>query len=77
MSKGFFGGLFDFDGNGKMDIFESAAEFMFINDMLNDEKADEITAAGLDMDELSCMEEYERRTALEDAGLDPDDFDEF
>ena len=77
MSKGIFGGLFDFDGDGKVDIFESAAEFMFINEMLNDEKADEITSAGLDIDELSCMDEYERRTALEDVGLDPDDFDEF
>lgn len=38
MSKGIFGGLFDFDGDGKVDIFESAAEFMFINEMLNDEK---------------------------------------
>ena len=32
MSKGIFGGLFDFDGDGKVDIFESAAEFMFINE---------------------------------------------
>ena len=69
--------MFDFDGNGKMDIFESAAECMFINEMLNAEKEDEIAAAGLNIDELNCMDEYERRTALEDAGLDPDNFEEF
>ena len=33
--------------------------------------------AGLDIDELEYMDEDERREALEDAGLDPDDYDEF
>ncbi len=36
---------------------------------------DEIESAGLDYDELSFMDEDERREALEDAGLDPDDYD--
>lgn len=30
---------------------------------------------GLDYDELSCMDEDERREVLEDAGLDPDDYE--
>ena len=33
--------------------------------------------AGLDVNELEYMDEDERRDALEDAGLDPDDYDEF
>ena len=37
---------------------------------------DEIAAAGLDRDELSWMDEDERREALEEAGLDPDDFED-
>ena len=37
--------------------------------------ADELEMAGLDVEELADMDEYERREALEDAGLDPDDFD--
>ena len=42
-----------------------------------DELADELEMAGLDLDELADMDEDERRDALEDAGLDPDDYDEF
>ena len=36
---------------------------------------DELELAGLDREELEFMDEDERREALEDAGLDPDDFD--
>lgn len=36
---------------------------------------DELEMAGLDRDELEFMDEDERLEALEDAGLDPDDFD--
>ena len=36
---------------------------------------DELEMAGLDYNELEFMEEDERREALEDAGLDPDDYD--
>ena len=44
----------------------------------DDELADELEMAGLDIDELADMDEDERREALEDAGLDPDDYeDEF
>ena len=38
---------------------------------------DELLLAGLDRDELEEMDEDERREALEDAGIDPDDWDEF
>ena len=40
-----------------------------------DELEEELDLAGLDIDELEDMDEDERRVALEDAGLDPDDFD--
>lgn len=77
--KGFFGGLFDFNNDGKLDTFEQAADFgMFMHMMAESEKqekADEISAAGLDLDELEFMDDDERREAMEDAGLDPDDFD--
>lgn len=39
-----------------------------------DELADELEMAGLDVNELEYMDEDERRDALEDAGLDPDEF---
>lgn len=34
----------------------------------------DLMAAGLDEIELSLMDEDDRRSAIEDAGLDPDDF---
>lgn len=40
----------------------------------DDEFVDELEMAGLDIDELADMDEDERREALEDAGLDPDDY---
>ena len=44
----------------------------------DNELIDELEMAGLDIDELADMDEDERREALEDAGLDPDDYeDEF
>ena len=44
--EGFFGGLFDFDGDGKLDTFEKAADFSaFINlvdsDKKNSDEADD------------------------------------
>lgn len=77
MGKGIFGGMFDFNGDGKMSAFELAAEFQFFHDVvMAEESDDELTAAGLDKDELRWMDADERREALEDAGLDPSDFDE-
>ena len=43
----------------------------------DDELIDELEMAGLDLDELADMDEDERREAIEDAGLDPDDYDDF
>jgi len=88
MSGGFFGSLFDMDGDGKMSALEHATEFMFVHHMLSAEKAeeevegltaaDELALAGLDMDELCWMDAEERDAVLEEAGLDPEDFaDEF
>ena len=44
------------------------------DDSFTDEM-DELEEAGLDTMELEMMEEEERREAIEDAGLDPDDYD--
>lgn len=71
---GIFGGLFDFNHDGKMDAFERAAEFAFLDEMMQEEKT-EFEMSGLDADELEFMDPDERREALEDAGLDPDDYD--
>ena len=72
---GIFGDLFDFDGDGKLDSFEKAAEFGMFMDMVESCEQNELESAGLDVDELSLMDDDERAEALEDAGLGPDDFD--
>ena len=80
MGKGFLGDLFDFDRDGELDPMERAMDFLAFEEMTSedesdDDDVDDIELAGLDCDELSMMDEDERREALEDAGLDPDDYD--
>lgn len=70
-----FGGLFDFDGDGKMNAFERTEEFAFINEITKDDQRTEFEMSRLDADELEFMDADERREALEDAGLDPNDYD--
>lgn len=91
--------LFDFNGDGKTDGFETyvglqmmagsrqeaialTGDDAFYNgsDSLEedeDELANELEMAGLDIDELADMDEDELRDALEDAGLNPDEYDDF
>ena len=85
MSKGIFGYLFDFNHDGELDTFERTMEFEAFGEMMKDDEEDdvdqdeeletELELAGLDAEELSWMDEDERREVLEDAGLDPDDYD--
>ena len=70
--KGFFGDLFDFNNDGKLDMFEQAADFAAFQQMINQADLEE---SGLASNELEFMNEDERREALENAGLDPDDYD--
>ncbi len=70
--KGFFGDLFDINKDGKLDIFEQAADFAAFQHMM---KESELEDNGLDANELEFMDDDERREAIEDAGLDPDDYD--
>ena len=74
--NGFFGNMFDFNHDGKLDGFERVADFaMFSSLMEDEEEKTELEMLGLDPDELELMDADERRAALEDAGSDPDDYD--
>lgn len=82
MDNGIFGDLFDFNHDGELDSFEKAMEFEMLDNMMKDDVSDDcddgaedIEMVGLDYDEISCMDEDERREVLEDAGLDPDDYE--
>ncbi len=79
-----FDKMFDFNRDGHLDVFERAAQFQFMNEMMKsdatssfdeDDETDIFTDAGLDYNELELMDPDERREVLEDAGLDPDEFD--
>ena len=41
MSKGIFGGMFDFNNDGNLDAFEQGLEFMFLDRITRDENAED------------------------------------
>ncbi len=74
------GDIFDFNRDGRLD----GAEFGIAMEILSeddpneyeDDEDDELEEVGLDRFDLDLMDVDERREALEDAGLDPDDYEE-
>ena len=72
MRHGFFGNIFDLNHDGELDVFEQVMDVAMFDTMIKDSELD---AAGLDRSELEWMDDCERREALEEVGLDPDDFD--
>lgn len=71
---------FDFDNDGKLNAYEySVMDDVVFGDETDEsdeeELGDDLYAAGLDPIDLELMDGDERREALEDAGLDPDDYD--
>lgn len=78
--------LFDFNGDGKVDGFETYVGLQMMAGSRQEAIAltgDDTFYTGSDSleededelaDELEYMDEDERREALEDAGLDPDDY---
>ena len=80
MTGGFFGKMFDLNRDGKMNPMERAIDFWVFDeltrkDVADYEEDDELEMMGLNYDELSYMDDDEMREVLEDAGLDPDDYD--
>ena len=84
----FDGFLFDLNGDGKTDMLETFVGMQMIagsrqesiditgDDIfyLGTDEIEKLEEDGLDYDELEMMDEDERREALEDAGLDLDEF---
>ena len=68
--------LFDMNRDGVLDPVEQGFQLDFLTrQMEEDDKTDE-DEDELDLDDLEFMDEDERREALEEAGYDPDDFDD-
>ena len=87
MSKGIFGNMFNFNGDGDLDIFEQATEFAFLQKMMeDDEKGD--SAKETDDSDLSITlsislgsggddsdEDWRDQYYCDEIGLGPDDYD--
>ena len=83
--KNSFDRMFDWNDDGKLNSFEQANQFEFEQRMLEEDSVDDdeddddddldLDLAGLDRFDLEMMDEDERHEALEDAGLDPGDYD--
>lgn len=41
MTNGIFGDLFDFDCDGNLDVFEQTMEFMFLDELMQNESSDD------------------------------------
>ena len=41
MTNGIFGDLFDLDGDGNIDVFEQTMEFMFLDELMQNESNDD------------------------------------
>ena len=87
MSKGIFGNMFDFNGDGDLDIFEQATEFAFLQKMMEDEEKDD-SSEDTDDSDLSITlsislgsgdddsdEDWRDQYYGDEIGLDPDDYD--
>ena len=71
-----FDSLFDMNRDGVLDPVQQGFQLDFLTrQMEEDDKSDE-DEDELDLDDLEFMDEDERREALEEAGYDPDDFDD-
>ena len=73
--QGPFDDLFDLNSDGMLDPFEQACQDDYIIREMEDDASRE-NDDDTDIDGLGFMGKDERREALEEAGLDPDDFDE-
>ena len=87
MSKGIFGNMFDFNGDGDLDIFEQATEFAFLQKMMEDGEKDD-SSEDTDDSDLSitlsislgsgdddAYEDWRDQYYGDEIGLDPDEYD--
>ena len=81
LGKGF--GLFDFDGDGRLNPIEPRISPFMADDarsvmrqfLIDEAVARDLSEAGVDLAQLFTSDEEERHRLLEEAGLDPEEFD--
>lgn len=72
-----FDSLFDMNRDGVLDAVEQGFQLDFLTRQMEEENRSDEEEDELDLDDLEFMDEDDRREALEEAGYDPDDFDDF
>jgi len=72
-----FDSLFDMNRDGVLDAVEQGFQVDFLTRQMEEENRSDEEEDELDLDDLEFMDEDDRRKALEEAGYDPDDFDDF
>ncbi len=70
MDKGFFGSLFDFDKDGKLDAFERAAEFMTFEMLMEEDSKTAEDVDAFEDDEDNFQDE-------DDDDFQDEDYDDF
>ena len=76
--KGLFGGMFDFNGDGKLDSFEKAAEFSAFMHIMAETEKSSVNASPNTTSEFGYTNiggTTELEDALDDAGIDIFDFE--
>ena len=71
-----FDGLFDINRDGVLDPVEQGYQLDFLSHQIEEDDRSIGTGDDFDIDDLELMDEDERRDALEEAGYDPDDYDD-
>ena len=73
-----FDSFFDRNGDGVLDPIEQGFQLDFLERQMKEDDGiiEDENDLDLDLDDLEDMDEDERREALEEAGYDPDDFDD-
>ena len=71
-----FDSLFDMNRDGVLDPVEHGFQLDFLTRQMEEDNKSDEDEEELDLDDLEFMDEDERREALEEAGYDPDDFDD-
>ncbi len=51
MQNGIFGDMFDFNGDGKLNVFEKSSEFAFLCSIVDEDEDDEDEFSDIDQDE--------------------------
>lgn len=72
-----FDRMFDYNRDGYLDMFEQAIQYEFLEGKMKSTAGDVDESDSFDEDGFDYMDDEERWEALEKAGVDPDEYDDY